>query len=79
MNHLLKISRIQKFKDTGDSGYIYKNELCKACFEHDMAYGDFEDVARRTQSDKVLRNKAFNIVKKLKIWWISKRYCFYSL
>ena len=35
--------RIQKFKQTGDSRYIYKNELDKACFQHDMAYGDFKD------------------------------------
>ena len=35
--------RIQKFKQTGDSRYIYKNELAKACFQHDMAYGDFKD------------------------------------
>ena len=35
--------RIQKFKETGDSRYIYKNELNKACFQHDMAYGDFKD------------------------------------
>ena len=34
--------RIQKFKETGDTSYIYKNELNKACFEHDMAYGDFK-------------------------------------
>ena len=55
--------RIQKFKETGDTSYIYKNELDKACFQHDMAYGDFKDLARRTASDKVLRDKAFNIVK----------------
>ena len=36
--------RIQKFKQTGDSRYIYKNELDKACFQHDMAYGDFKDL-----------------------------------
>ena len=46
--------------------YIYKNELDKACFQHDMAYGDFKDLKRRTFSDKVLRNKAFNVVKNLK-------------
>ena len=40
-----------------------KNELGKACFQHDMAYGDFKDLARRTASDKVLRDKAFNIAK----------------
>ena len=44
--------RIQKFKETGDSRYIHKNELDKACFQHDMAYGDFKDLAKRTASDK---------------------------
>ena len=55
--------RIQKFKETGDTNYIYKNELDKACFQHDMAYEDFKDIARRTASDKVLRYKAFDIAK----------------
>ena len=53
--------RIQKFKETGDSRYIYRNELDKACFQHDMAYGDFKDLAKRTAADKILRDKAFNI------------------
>ena len=55
--------RIRKFKETGDTSYIYKNELGKACFRHDIAYGDFKDIARRTVSDKVLGDKAFNIAK----------------
>ena len=55
--------RIQKFKETGDTSYIYKNELDKACFQHDMAYGDFKDIKRRTASDKILRDKAFNVAK----------------
>ena len=55
--------RIQKFKQTGDSRYIYKNELDKACFQHDMAYGDFKDLKRRAAADKVLRDKAFNVAK----------------
>ena len=58
--------RIQKFKETGDTNYIYKNELDKTSFQHDMVYGDFKDLARRTASDKVFRDKAFNIAKKLK-------------
>ena len=41
----------------------YKNELDKACFEHDMAYGDFKDLAGRTASDKILSDKASNIAK----------------
>ena len=53
--------RIQKFKETGYTNYIYKNELDKASFQHDMAYGDFKDLAKRTAADKVLRNKAFKI------------------
>ena len=55
--------RIQKFKETGDSRYIYRIELDKAYFQHDVAYGDFKDLAKRTAADKVLRDKAFNIAK----------------
>ena len=55
--------RIQKFKQTGDLRYIYRSELDKACFQHDMAYGDFKDLKKRTAADKVLRDKAFNIAK----------------
>ena len=33
--------RIQKFKETRNSRYIYQNDLDKACFQHDMVYGDF--------------------------------------
>ena len=54
---------IQKFKETGDTNYIYKNELDRACFQHDMAYEDFKDLAKRTASDNVLRYKAFNLAK----------------
>ena len=55
--------RIQKLKQTGDSKYIYRNELDKACFQHDMAYGNFKDLKKRTAADNVLRDKAFNIAK----------------
>ena len=56
----------KKFKETGDKNYICKNELDKACFQRDMAYRDFKDLAKRTASDKFLRDKAFNIAKKTK-------------
>ena len=46
---------------TGDTNFIYKNELDKACFQHDMAYGKTKDLVKRTQSDKVLKDKAFKI------------------
>ena len=46
---------------TGNTDFIYKNELDKACFYHDMASGKSNDLTKRTQSDKVLRDKAFKI------------------
>ena len=46
--------RMQKFKQTEGSRYIYKNELDKACFQHDMAYRDFKDLSKGTAADKVL-------------------------
>ena len=53
--------RIEKFMQTGNTNFIYKNELDKACFQHDMAYGKSKDLIKRTQSDKVLKDKAFKI------------------
>ena len=55
--------RIQELEKTGDSRDIYQNELDKACFQRDMAYGDFKDSTKRTVSDKILRDKAFNVAK----------------
>ena len=46
---------------TGNTDFINKNELGKACFQHDVAYGKSKDLAKRNQSDKVLRDKAFKI------------------
>ena len=53
--------RIKEFKRTGDTRYIYRNELDKACFQHDSAYADHKDLINRTEADKVLRNKAYDI------------------
>ena len=53
--------RIEKFMRTGNTDFIYKNELDKVCFQHDMAYGKSKDLVKITQSDKVLRDKAFKI------------------
>ena len=58
-----KKERMQKFKQPGDSRYIYKKELDKTCFQHDTACGDFKDLKRRTAADNVLRDKLFNIAK----------------
>ena len=53
--------KIKKFKQTGNTCYIYRNELDKAYFQHDSAYADHKDLINRTKSDKVLRDKAYNI------------------
>ena len=53
--------RIKEFKRTGHMRYIYRNELDKACFQHDSAYADHKDLISRTEADKVLRDKAYDI------------------
>ena len=53
--------RIKEFKRTGDTRYIYRDELYKACFPHDSAYADHKDLINRTKSDKGLRDKAYDI------------------
>ena len=55
--------RIQKFKETGDTNYVFKNELDKACFVHDAAYSESKDLTKRTIADKNLKNRAFDIAK----------------
>ena len=53
--------RIKKFKQTGDTRYIYRNDLDKASFQHDSAYADNKDLINRTKADKILKDKAYNI------------------
>ena len=52
--------RIEKFMQTGNTDFIYRNELDKACFQH-MAYGKSKDLTKRTESDKVLIDIPFKI------------------
>ena len=52
---------MEKFMQTGNTDFAYKNELDKACFHHDMAYGKSKDLVKRTQSDNFLRDEAFKI------------------
>ena len=59
--------RIEKFLQTGNTNFIYKNEPDKACFQNDMAYGKTKDLVNRTRSDKVLKDKAFKIASDQKI------------
>ena len=53
--------RIEKFMQTGNTNFIYKNELDKVCFQHGMAHGKTKDLVKTTQSNKVLKDNVFNI------------------
>ena len=57
--------RIQKIKGTEDSKYVYQNELVNACFQYDVTYGDYKDLVGIKTSDKILHDKAFEIVTNL--------------
>ena len=65
--------RTKKFKEAGDTRYIYKNELDKACFQHDIASGGFKDLPKRTSADKVPRDKAFKIASDQKYHGYQRR------
>ena len=53
--------RIGKFTQTGNTGYIHKSDLSKACFQHDMAYDKYKGLTKRTQSDKVIETKLLKL------------------
>ena len=53
--------RIEKFMQTGNTDFIYKNKLDKACFQHDIAFGKSKDLIKKAQSENVLKDKAFRI------------------
>ena len=61
VDHLLKT--IQESKETEVSKYIYRNQLGKACFQHDMTYGDFKHLAKRTASDKIFYMKQLTLLR----------------
>ena len=60
MIHLPK-KRVEKFIQTGNTNFIYRNELDKACFQHNIPYRKSNDLIKRTQADKVSKDKAFKI------------------
>ena len=67
VDHPLKTKKeLKKIIETSDSRYVYQNELDKACFQHGLAYGHFNDLPRRTPADKVLDKKAFNMANNSK-------------
>ena len=64
VDHSLKAKKkLQQFKETVDSQNICENDLDKTCFQHDIAYEAYKYLTRKTASDKILRDKAFDIAK----------------
>ena len=55
--------RIQKFRETGNLKHLYRNESDKAFFAHDAAYPDSNDLAKRTISDNILKDRAYKIAR----------------
>ena len=49
--------RIQKFKESGNLKYLYRNELGKACISHDAGYSNSKNLAKRTIIDKILKGR----------------------
>ena len=75
-----KKNKIQKFKETVDSVYIYQKEINKASFQHSITYDNFKDLPKRTVSDKVLHDKAMDIAKNPKYGyqhWLPSRVKFF--
>ena len=56
MDCLLNSAKIQIFKKTGDSHYIYKNELNITCFAHDVAHANGKDLTKRAISNRILKD-----------------------
>ena len=59
--------RIEKFMQTGNTDFIYKNELDKACFQHDMAYGKSKDLVRRTKSDREIKHLKLQVIQNMMV------------
>ena len=55
--------KVQRFRETDNLKYLYRNKLDKACFAHDAGYSDSKDVAKRTISDKILKDKTYEIAR----------------
>ena len=69
LDHLLNIPKeFENSRETGNLKHLYTNDLEKACFAHDAAYSDSEDLAKRTISDKIVKEKASEIARNPKYY-----------
>ena len=55
--------RIQKSRETGNLKHLYQNELDQACLAYDGAYSDSKCLVKRTISEKVLKDRAYEIAR----------------
>ena len=55
--------RIQNFRETGNLKHLYRNELDKPCFAHNAAYSESKDLAKRTISDKILKDRPYETAR----------------
>ena len=64
MEHLLNIVKeLKRTRETLNSKNLYRNELDKACFAHDATYSESKDLVKRTISDKILKDRAYEIAR----------------
>ena len=68
LKHIVLVGNLQKTKKEykGLKKQEIHDILSKACFQNDVAHGDFKDLTRRKASEEILQNKAFNIAKNQK-------------
>ena len=57
------MEELKKIRETGNLKHLYRNELGKACFADDAAYSDSKDLAKRTISNKILKDRAYKITR----------------
>ena len=58
--------KIPKYRWTGNSKHLYRNELDKACFAHDATSSDSKDLAKRTIWGKILKGRACEVARNRK-------------
>ena len=58
--------KIQKFREICNLKYLFRRELEKAFFAHDAAYSDRNDLTNRTISDKILKDRFYEIARNCK-------------
>ena len=68
--------KIHKFRESGNLKHIYKNKLDKACLAHDAGYSDNIDLAKRTISHKILKDRAYKIAINIYMMDVKENYTF---